>query len=45
MNKKIGEIDMSQKGITKSYDQEFKSQAVKLVQEIGGCSCTKQCSL
>lgn len=27
---------MVQKRITKSYDQEFKSQAVKLAQEIGG---------
>ena len=27
---------MAQKRITKSYDQEFKSQAVKLAQEIGG---------
>ena len=27
---------MAQKIITKSYDQEFKSQAVKLAQEIGG---------
>ena len=27
---------MPQKRITKSYDQEFKSQAVKLAQEIGG---------
>jgi transposase len=27
---------MEQKRITKSYDQEFKSQAVKLAQEIGG---------
>ena len=27
---------MSSKRITKSYDQEFKSQAVKLAQEIGG---------
>ena len=24
------------KGITKTYDQEFKSQAIKLAQEIGG---------
>lgn len=36
MNKRIGGIDMSQKRITKSYNQEFKSQAVKLAQEIGG---------
>ena len=27
---------MAQKRIPKSYDQEFKSQAVKLAQEIGG---------
>ena len=27
---------MSEKHITKSYDQEFKAQAVKLAQEIGG---------
>ena len=27
---------MVQKRVTKSYDQEFKSQAVKLAQEIGG---------
>ena len=27
---------MAQKRITKSYNQEFKSQAVKLTQEIGG---------
>ena len=27
---------MSSKRITKSYDQEFKAQAVKLAQEIGG---------
>ena len=27
---------MAQKRITKSYDQEFKAQAVKLAQEIGG---------
>ena len=27
---------MAQKRIIKSYDQEFKSQAVKLAQEIGG---------
>ena len=27
---------MAQKRITKSYDQEFKSQAVKLTQKIGG---------
>lgn len=26
---------MAQKRITKSYDQEFKAQAVKLAQEIG----------
>ena len=29
---------MAQKRITKSYDQEFKSQAVKLAQEIGRLS-------
>ena len=27
---------MAQKRITKSYDQEFKAQAIKLAQEIGG---------
>ncbi|SFR86126.1 transposase, partial [Anaeromicropila populeti] len=27
---------MAEKRITKSYDQEFKAQAVKLAQEIGG---------
>ena len=33
---------MSEKRITKSYDQEFKAQAVKLAQEIGGHKATAQ---
>ena len=33
---------MSEKRITKSYDQEFKAQAVKLAQEIGGHKAAAQ---